>query len=63
MFESIEHKFMVHGHSYLENDRNFALIEKRKKSSTVLLLEDWAKVIEASGPTWSSTSKVAGVEQ
>ena len=46
VFESIEHKFMVRGHSYLENDRDFALIKKRKKSSTVLLPEDWAKVIE-----------------
>ena len=42
VFESIEHKFMVRGHSYLENDRDFALIEKTKKSSTVLLPEDWA---------------------
>ena len=28
------------------NDLDFTLIEKRKKSSTVLLPEDWAKVIE-----------------
>ena len=46
MLESIEHKFMVRGHSYLENDRDFALIEKRKKSSMVFLPKDWAKVIE-----------------
>ena len=46
MLEAIEHKFMVRGHSYLENDCDFALIEKRKKSSSVLLLEDWATVIE-----------------
>ncbi|KAL9977353.1 hypothetical protein ACROYT_G014745 [Oculina patagonica] len=37
---------MVRGHSFLENDRDFSLIEKRKKSSTVLLPEDWAPVLE-----------------
>ena len=51
MFEAIEHKFMVRGHSYFENDRDFALIEKRKKSSTLkssMLFPpvDWGAVIE-----------------
>ena len=35
MLEAIEHNFMVRGHSYAENDRDFAFVEKRKKSSTV----------------------------
>ena len=46
MLEVIAHKFMVRGHSYLENDNAFALIEKMRKSSAVLPPEDWATVIE-----------------
>ena len=52
---------MVRGHSYLKNDRDFALIEKRKKSSTVLLPEDWAKVIE--GANLRNPFKVTRMKQ
>ncbi|KAG5872208.1 hypothetical protein JTB14_029817 [Gonioctena quinquepunctata] len=31
MFDSIEHKFLVVGHSFSAADRNFAIIEKRWK--------------------------------
>ena len=34
-FTRIDHKFLVHGHTYLPNDREFAQIEKRKASSKV----------------------------
>lgn len=30
-FQQIDHKFLVRGHTYLPNDRDFAHIEKRKK--------------------------------
>ena len=40
------HKFMAREHSYLENESDLALIEKRKKSSADLPLEDWATVLE-----------------
>lgn len=46
MFEAIAHKFMAREHSYLENESDLALIEKRKKSSADLPLEDWATVLE-----------------
>lgn len=52
---------MVRGNSYLENDRDFALIEKRKKSSTVLLPEDWATVIE--GANLTNPFKVTKIKQ
>lgn len=43
------------------NDRDFALIEKRKKSSMVLLLEDWAKVI--AGANLRNPFKVTKMKQ
>ena len=37
---------MVRGHSFLENERDFTLVEKLKKGSTVLLAEDWTPSLE-----------------
>lgn len=45
IYETLDHKFLVRGHTYLENDRDFAQIEKRKKRSVVYLPEDWSSVI------------------
>ena len=44
-FTRIDHKFLVRGHTYLPNDRDFALIEKKKDSAMVHLPEDWERVI------------------
>ena len=44
-FEQIDHKFLVRGHTYLPNDRDFAHIEKRKASSKVFVPTDWEKVV------------------
>lgn len=41
---------MVHGHTYLPNDRDFAQIEKRKASAKVYLPEHWEKVACPSKP-------------
>ena len=51
VFEAVEHKYMVRGHSYLENDRDFGLVEKRKRCSTALLLQDWVPVVESANQT------------
>ena len=37
---------MVRGHTFLENDRDFAQIERRKKTALVLVPQDWLKVVE-----------------
>ena len=46
MFTRIDHKFLVRGHTYLPNDRDFAHIEKQKDSAVVHLPEDWEKHIQ-----------------
>ena len=44
-FEQIDHKFLVRGHTYLPNDRDFAHIEKRKASAYVYVPQNWEEVI------------------
>ena len=45
-FTSIDHKFMVSGHSYLPNDRDFGSIENaRKRSEYIYLPTDWERVV------------------
>lgn len=45
IFESVEQKFLISGHSYLPCDRDFALIEKRKKVTKSLVPDDLCKMI------------------
>lgn len=45
-FTQVEQKFLCSGHSFLPCDRNFALIEKRKKVSKVFVPDMWKEVIE-----------------
>ena len=33
------------GHTFLENDRDFSLIEKRKRTAEVLLPDNWTQVV------------------
>lgn len=51
LYDSIEHKFLVSGHSFLQCDRDFALIEKRKKKCKPMVPDDWRDVIESSTHT------------
>ena len=44
-FDQIDHKFLVRGHTYLPNERDFSYIEKRKASSRVFIPKDWEKVV------------------
>ena len=42
------HRYMEPGHSYLPNDRDFALIEKKKRKQDFFSLDEWIKIIEDS---------------
>ena len=44
-FEQIDHKYLVRGHTYLPNDRDFSHIEKRKATAQVFLPNQWEDVI------------------
>jgi hypothetical protein len=44
-FSEIVHKFSVKGHTFLSCDRDFALIEKRKRVCKAYTLKDIAEVI------------------
>lgn len=48
LYETIDHKFLVSGHSFLQCDRDFALIEKRKRKCKPMVPADWRYVIESS---------------
>lgn len=44
--ETIDLKFVVPGHSYLPNDTDFSLVEKRSKtSSNIFSPRDWYDII------------------
>ncbi|KAJ8928745.1 hypothetical protein NQ314_018649 [Rhamnusium bicolor] len=45
LFDSVEQKFLISGHSYLPCDRDFAHIEKRKKVTRALVPDDLCKMI------------------
>lgn len=45
IYEAINHKFLVRGHTFLENDIDFSQIEKRKKTAKVLVPDDWLTVV------------------
>lgn len=51
IFETIEHKFLVSGHSFLQCDRDFSLIEKRKRKSKAMVPEDLHDLITSSTHT------------
>ena len=43
----IDHKFMISGHSYLPNDRDFGSIEKaNRKTQHIFVPDDWCSLIE-----------------
>lgn len=51
LFDVIEHKFLVSGHSFSAADRDFALIEKRWKVSRAQVLTDIKKDIISARPS------------
>ncbi len=36
-FDTVDHKFLTAGHTYLPSDRDVAVIEKRKKDNDIYL--------------------------
>ena len=51
VYERIDHKYLERGHTYLENDRDFAQIKKRKKTATIYWQQDWVEVVRDSNVT------------
>lgn len=47
VFEQIDHKYLVSGHSYLACDRDFAQIERRKRVSKCFVPDDLEKMIRS----------------
>ena len=46
-YERIDHKFMISGHSYLPNDRDFGSIETaRRKTQHIFVPEDWCDLVQ-----------------
>lgn len=46
LFTTIDHKFMVSGHSYLPNDRGFGNIETAKRRGRhIYVPEDWYTLV------------------
>jgi hypothetical protein len=48
LFTTIEQKFLYTGHSFLPCDRMFAIIEKRKKTATAIVPQEWVQIIRES---------------
>ncbi|KAJ8876706.1 hypothetical protein PR048_021153, partial [Dryococelus australis] len=53
-FTTIDQNFLVSGHSFLLCDRDFALIGRRKKKSTVYHPNQWLEVIVNASPAFSA---------
>ncbi|KAG8286341.1 hypothetical protein J6590_062158 [Homalodisca vitripennis] len=51
IFESVQHKFLLSGHSFSVADRDFAIIEKKCRSARMQVMEDLQKVIEEARPS------------
>lgn len=51
LYEQIDHKFLQVGHSFSASDRDFALIEKRWKTSKCQVMEDVEAVIKEARPS------------
>lgn len=47
LFDSIEQRFLVSGHSFMPCDRDFGLIEKRKRNMKAFIPKDLIPVIES----------------
>ena len=45
VYDTLDHKFLTRGHTFLRNDSDFAQIERRKSSAVVYLPSDWCKVL------------------
>ena len=46
LFKKVTHVFPIRGHSFLPNDQDFALIEKKKRRNSPEVPEDWDALIK-----------------
>ncbi|KAJ8889129.1 hypothetical protein PR048_008623 [Dryococelus australis] len=53
-FTAIDQKFLVSGHSFLPCDKDFVLIERRKKKSTVYHSKQWLEVVVNASSAFSA---------
>ena len=44
-YQQIDHFFLVRGHTFLPNDRDFSVIEKRKRVEKAYIPADWVQVV------------------
>ena len=45
-YTTIDHKFMLSGHSYLPNDRDFgSIVSQRRRTTAIYVPEDWCKLV------------------
>lgn len=49
VYEVIDHLYLERGHTYLDNDRDFGIIEKRRASAEVYVPRDWYEVVKEAG--------------
>ena len=47
IYQRIDHKFLTRGHTFLPNDRDFAIIEKRKCVEQAFVPEDWIRTLKS----------------
>ena len=47
-FDSWDHTYMESGHSYLPNDRDFSVIEKKAKGRQIQSKEEWIELVKTS---------------
>lgn len=47
-YRRIDHYFLIRGHTFLPNDRDFSCIELRKKVDRALIPKDWVNIIKDS---------------
>ena len=58
IYEVVDNLYLERGHTFLQNDRDFAIIEKRKASMEVNVPRDWFDIVRES----SITKPFQGVE-
>ena len=51
IFKTVDHKFALSGHSFLPCDRDFGLIEKRRRVICPMVLSDVADLIKSARPS------------
>jgi len=45
VYQSVDHIYLERGHTYLKNDRDFGIIEKRKQTAEVYIPSQWYQVV------------------